>query len=208
MTWTALAPSDGLYNATPTLLTQLLAREIRSGLIFDSVLIVGPTMSGKSTLLAQLPHTIADRPIVKWDAGLVLEHVFGRKLLDERLLGRLKRIENDVVGASRDMYHNTIVVKTAIGLNSTLRSRETASPQSTILIVTIGPPEGLYERLMAYEPFTSYHTMSEAQVASQAAEIFALPKRNEKFAKIIYINTFGQEGVEWLSKKIEIKKHD
>lgn len=206
MTWTPLAPSDGLYNYQKDILHKIITKEIGAGLKFDTVLIAGPAMTGKSTMLAELKHRIGDRPIVKWDVGMMLEHIFGRKMVDERLLGRLKRIENEVVLASREMYHDTLLVKAIYGLNSTLRSRETVDRGTTLMIVTIGPPEGIYERLVAYEPYATYHTESEARVASSMAETFALPKRNEGFAKIIYINTFGQDGVEWLSKRIEIKR--
>lgn len=206
MTFRPLAPSDALYNYKAGILQKILEREVASGLVFDTVLIAGPAMTGKSTMLQELEHRIGDRPVVKWDAGMVLEHTFGRKMIDERLLGRLKRIENDVVMASREMYHDTLLVKAIYGLNSTLRSRETVRRGSTLMIVSIGPPEGIYERLVAYKPYALYHTESEARVASTMAETFALPTRNEGFAKIVYINSFGDDGVEWLSKRIEIKR--
>jgi hypothetical protein len=205
MTFNTLAPSDGLYNYQPNLFAKLLARHLIQPEI-DTVLLIGPTMCGKTTMLDELPHTIAERSIVKWDLGKVLEHIFGRKLLDERLLGRVKRIENEVVEHSRLMYQNPVIIKAVSGLNSTLRARETPNAASTICVVTIGPPEGIAGRLMAYTPYTTYHTSTEATIAATLAESFALPKRSEKFAKILYINTFGDEGVEWLSKKIEIKK--
>jgi hypothetical protein len=79
-------------------------------------------------------------------------------------------------------------------------------PRKTLLLVFIGPPDLIAARLKSNEGYGVFHTDAEAVVESELANRFEFPGRNEGFNKIYYINTFGQEGIEWLKSRIEIKR--
>jgi Cdc6-like AAA superfamily ATPase len=189
-----LRPASDIVNGnTPeevSIITKFLAETT------NKVLICGLPKTGKTTFLKRMPYD--HRNIIKWDRGELVESVYGGRNLNPKLFPIIEKFEKEFLTKLEEENPYDLQVRTVTG-NSFASRQRILEPKQTILLVFDGPDHLITKRKLN-DPLYML-TRTEVQVEMETAlgrSNFSAPTFHEEWKRIIYVNTFGEEGEEFL----------
>lgn len=164
--------------------------------ISNNILICGPSYTGKSYFLDRF--NTPNRNVIKWDRERLLSALTGNRDIKGNIFSIMEDFENKMIYEIREKFPYDLLVKTTTGNSFSSRSRAMKPEGSTLLVFT-GPEDLIVQRKLNDKQYMLNKTEAEIVTNTQLSLLtFSPPRFGEGWRKIIYVNTFGDRGEEYL----------
>lgn len=162
------------------------------------ILVIGPMGAGKTHFI----KSVREGPLYTkgyWSSQIILDNVFpSMDNFETSLWNSIRSVESIIIPQALNTERHQMFVEGWYRMPSQRSKIRSYSPASTICVVVDGPTDAIALRASqaAYNGFYAIEELA-VKIADQKAT-FQWPTKNEKFDQIIYVNTFGEEGRQYL----------
>ena len=167
------------------------------------IIMVGLPCTGKSFVIQDYDHP--DKHITKWSRQPIFDMLFSNGERDEKFNSNVAKFEGEVIPALIERQYHQVIVD---GWNRTKGGRAQLiglMPQnrgSILCVVCDGPQKTIVKRMMQ-DPRYALRTQADIEDwVKHLYESTQWPSFKEGFDQIVYLNTFGTEGVDYLKRHV------
>lgn len=176
------------------------------------VLAMGYSCVGKTSTLSAAIETYETRPVIFWSRESILKMIYAnRPVLHDSIHGVIQKAEKEIISYQYSRVTGSRLVLDGWyrmpsgrrAAHSYLGKYNTGVP--TTCLVFDAPTHLICER-MRMDP--RYDHMIDAEIELEVKEKLSTtvwPSKKEGWNQIIYINTFGQEGIEYLQNTLRLE---
>lgn len=170
---------------------------------YKLIMVSGFSGTGKSTFLRYLKPD-KNMTLSLWSRDIVMDSLFPDRNRIDKFYNYLSGLENKIIPELLDQLYRQVAVE---GWYRTKRERgryvtwaQAAKAKSAILVFD-GPVDRIIQRCARSQRFMLKGRDLEFFI-EQKMQTHVWPTHDEGFNDIIYINTFGKEGEEWLADRL------
>jgi len=175
---------------------------------YKYVITVGLPCTGKSSFLSAYKNLNGNH--TQWCREQIFDMLFMNEGRDEKYNSYIDGLEHDMIPNLLIREHHQVFIDTYGRMKrarSRLLSLKPKGLGKTLALCFDGPNELILDRMIRTEKYSK--GMSEADMRltlDKQSKTAVWPKFSEDFDSIIYINTFGEEGTEYLQYRLINKK--